>query len=206
MITTTVYIYKKQITEPYMTDILKARFLNKNEYALTYDLFLEAFDDGDKEFLDIFYGELKPDGSCTGAIKNNMIAAVFDGDKLVASAQCMLVRVRTMDSNPRYLDIPYIMAVVTTKTYRHRGCMDSVLKLIIDRLMQDGYPWCFLVPVDTAIYRHLGFTADWKISLEELKSIYSDDEGLETASAKLLNGECIDKVYVCGPAEGSSIR
>lgn len=184
-----------------MSDRLETRFLNKNEYALTYDLFMEAFDDGDKEFIDIFYGERKPDGSCTGVINNNLIAAVYDGRKLVASAQCTLVRVRTTDSNPRYLDIPYIMAVVTTKAYRHRGCMDSVLRLIIERLSQDGYPWCFLVPVDTAIYRHLGFTTDWKISLEELKSIYSDEEGLETASAKLLNGTCVDQVYVCGPAE-----
>ena len=186
-----------------MADKLEARFLNKNEYALTYDIFLEAFDDGDQEFLDMFYGERKPDGSCTGVINNNMIAAVFDEKHLVASAQCMLVRVRTKEAAPRYMDIPYIMAVVTTKSYRHRGCMDSVLKLIIERLMTEGYPWCFLVPVDTAIYRHLGFVKDSRISLEELKSIYSDDEGLETASGKLLNGDKIDEVMVCGPAKES---
>ena len=183
---------------------MEVRFLNKNEYALTYDIFLEAFDDGDKEFLDLFYGKLNEDGSCTGVINNNIIAAVFDGEKLVASAQCMAVKVMTRGDSPRYMEIPYIMAVVTTKTYRHRGCMDRMLKLIIDRLKEDNYPWCFLVPVDTAIYRHLGFTFDWKISLEELKSIYSDDEGLETASARLLNGNKIDAVKVCGPA-GSSI-
>ncbi len=186
-----------------MFDKLDTRFLNKNEYALTYDIFCEAFDDGDKEFLETFYGEMKPDGSCTGVINNNIIAAVFDGERVVASAQCMLVRAMTRDSNPRELIIPYIMAVVTTKSYRHKGCMDKVLNLIIERLMSEGYPWCFLVPVNTAIYRHLGFVTDWKISLEELKSIYSDDEGLETASARLLNGDRIDEVTVCGIAKGS---
>lgn len=186
-----------------MADKLETRFLNKNEYALTYDIFLEAFDDGDQEFLDMFYGELKPDGSCTGVINNNLIAAVLDGKRVVASAQCMMVKVKTLDSEPGEMVIPYIMAVVTTKSYRHRGCMDSVLKLIIDRLTAEGYPWCFLVPVDTAIYRHLGFETDWKISLEELKSIYSDDEGLETASGRLLNGDKIDAVRVCGPAKES---
>lgn len=185
-----------------MANELETRFLNKNEYALTYELFLEAFDDGDKEYLDAFYGELKTDGSCTGVINDNMIAAVFDGKRLVASAQCMLVSVRTCDSNPRNMDIPYIMAVATTRSYRHKGCMDRVLKLIIEKLKSEGYPWCFLVPVDTAIYRHLGFTTDWNINMEELKSIYSDDEGLETASGKLLNADKIDAVRVLGPAEG----
>ncbi len=185
-----------------MANELEARFLNVNEYGLTYDVFMEGFDDGDQEFIDLFYGERKPDGSCTGVINNNVVAAVFDGERLVASAQCMLVKVETLGDNPKTYAVPYIMAVVTTKEYRHRGCMDMMLKLIIERIKKDGYPWCFLVPVDTAIYRHLGFNTDWKISLEELESIYSDDEGLETASGRLLNGDRIDKVRVCGPAEG----
>ena len=186
-----------------MANELEARFLNRDEYGLTYDVFLEGFDDGDREFLDLFYGELKEGGSCTGVINNNIIAAVFDGEHLIASAQCMLVRVETKGDEPRSYVVPYIMAVVTTAEYRHRGCMDKMLNLIIDRIKADGYPWCFLVPVDTAIYRHLGFNTDWKISLEELKSIYSDDEGLETASGRLLNGDRIDAVRVLGPAEGT---
>lgn len=91
--------------------------------------------------------------------------------------------------------VPYIMGVCTLEQYRHQGFMDALMKLVIERLKSDGYPWCFLVAVDTAIYRHLGFTHDWKLTDEERDLLYADD-GLDTASGRLLNADSIEPVRI----------
>ena len=100
------------------------------------------------------------------------------------------------DSNSRSYPVPYILGVCTTPAYRHRGYMDTMLTAIIERLKKEGYPWCFLAPVDTAIYRHLGFDTDWGLTLREQKLLYTDDDGIEIASAKLLNADHIEPVEI----------
>ncbi len=177
----------------------KVRFLSRNEYGKTLNGFVKAFDDTlDKEFMDEFYGDISEDGSCTGAINRNIIAAVELDGQLVTSAQCLFVKVMPRDKGHEAYYVPYIMGVCTLEEYRHRGYMDQVLTLMIDKLRADGYPWCFLLPVDTAIYRHLGFDTDWQLTDEELVHIYSDGDGLYTASAKRLNADYIEPVKIIG--------
>ena len=179
----------------------KARFLNKNEYVLTKDIFVEAFNDTlDEPFMDEFYGKVRENGECSGTINNNVIAAVEEDGRIVASAQYFIVRVASKDKKSAEFKVPYIMGVCTAEDSRHRGYMDQNLRLIIDRLKKEGYPWCFLLPVDTAIYRHLGFNVDWTLTDEELIYIYADGDGLYTASAKTLNADSIEAVDILGRA------
>lgn len=91
--------------------------------------------------------------------------------------------------------VPYIMGVCTLPEYRHRGLMDRLMTLAADRLKAEGYPWCFLIAVNKDIYRHLGFTYDWKLSERECELLYADD-GLDTASGKLLNADSIGRIEV----------
>ncbi len=176
------------------------RFLDRNEYSHIRDIIIEAFGN-DEEFNELFFGRINDDGSCAGTINRDEIVAVEVDGRIVASAQYMIVKVVPKDaceggSDKAYL-VPYILCVCTTPAYRHRGYMDAMLTLIIERLKREGYPWCFLAPVDTAIYRHLGFDTDWGLTMEERRIIYADDEGLEMASAKLLNADHIEPVRIC---------
>lgn len=186
--------------------ITEAIFLNKNEYCSTRNLFTECFGN-DEEFMGEFYGVCDEAGRCTGKVDDAVIAVIKDGDMPVAMVQYILVKAVSRDAERQskavdlrarkemtdasdiYDDasiIPYIMGVCTLPEYRHRGLMDKLMKSVIDRLEQERYPWCFLIAVDRNIYRHLGFIYDWKLSEREQELLYADD-GLDTASAKLLS-------------------
>jgi len=90
------------------------------------------------------------------------------------------------------IPVRYLMAVATKKACRHRGYMDRVMELVLETLTAEGDPWCFLIAVDKAIYRHLGFDIDWRISPAEQEMLYAD-ENLTEASGKLL---CADKMRI----------
>ena len=186
--------------------ITEAIFLNKNEYGSTRRLFTECFGD-DEEFMGEFYGICDEAGRCSGKVDDAVIAVVKDGDMPVAMVQYILVKAVSKDTErqgkavdlssrkemPDASDIsederkiPYIMGVCTLPDYRHRGLMDKLMNAVTDRIEQEGYPWCFLIAVDRNIYRHLGFAYDWKLSEREQELLYAD-EGLDTASAKLLS-------------------
>ncbi|MDO5775501.1 MAG: GNAT family N-acetyltransferase [Eubacteriales bacterium] len=186
--------------------ITEAIFLNKNEYCSTRKLFTECFGD-DGEFMGEFYGVCDEVGRCSGKVDDAVIAVIKDGGRPVAMVQYILVKAVSKDEErqskavdlstrkekPDAMDIsedgrkiPYIMGVCTLPEYRHRGLMDKLMKAVIDRIEQEGYPWCFLIAVDRNIYRHLGFAYDWKLSERERELLYADD-GLDTASAKLLS-------------------
>lgn len=186
--------------------ITEAIFLNKNEYGSTRKLFTECFGD-DEEFMGEFYGVSDEAGRCSGKVDDAVIAVIKDGDMPVAMVQYILVKAVSKDTKrpgkaidlsarkemPDDSDIsgderkiPYIMGVCTLPEYRHRGLMDKLMNAVIDRIEQEGYPWCFLIAVDRKIYRHLGFAYDWKLSEREQELLYADD-GLDIASAKLLS-------------------
>ncbi len=86
--------------------------------------------------------------------------------------------------------VHYIMGVATRRDCRHRGYMDRVMELVLSTLLAEGDPWCFLIAVDKAIYRHLGFDTHWELSPEEQELLYAD-EGLTDASARRLTADRI---------------
>ena len=184
---------------------MNIRFLTANEYADTASLFTECFG-FDGEFMEEFYGSRNADGCVSGVIKDGIIAAACDGSEHRAMVQVIYKTAVPVScdseaaAGSRTIEIsgykvPYIMGVCTLPEYRHRGLMDRLMNLVIDKLKADGYPWCFLIAVDKNIYRHLGFSYDWKLSDRECELLYADD-GLDTASGRLLNADHIENVRI----------
>lgn len=183
------------------------RFLEKKEYASTIPLFTECFGD-DPEFIAEYYGSVNADGTCSGKIRNGHVAALEEGGKIASmvqiryySAELILGQEagndgssgsdRTSDTGSAgslHFQVPYLMCICTDPAKRHRGYMDRVMQFVIDQMMYEGHPWCFLIPVDKAIYTHLGFLYEWKLNEQEQEMLYAD-EGLDTALARLLNAE-----------------
>lgn len=88
-------------------------------------------------------------------------------------------------SGDRAVNVTYILCVATRKDYRRMGLMDNIMQTVFTGLMIKKEPWCFLVPVDREIYRHLGFVHDWYFNKGE-EELLDADPGLTLCSARLL--------------------
>lgn len=169
------------------------RFLEKKEYASTIPLFTECFGD-DPEFMAEYYGSVNVDGTCSGKIRNGHVAALEEDGKIVSMVQIRYYSAELIfgqgagGAGSLHFQVPYLMCICTDPAKRHRGYMDRVMQFVIDQMMYEGHPWCFLIPVDKAIYTHLGFLYEWKLNEQEQEMLYAD-EGLDTALARLLNAE-----------------
>lgn len=158
----------------------KVRFLKKEEFQKTIALFRECFGD-DEGFIKDYYGQDK----C------KRIAVMEDENGAVIS-MAHTVRRRVIYENGSEEEVSYILCVATGHAHRGKGYMHEVMCYVMNNLKQNGDTWCFLIPVDNRIYRSLGFVHDWKLSGEELDILYVDD-GLDTASAALLNKDTFEK-------------
>ena len=79
----------------------------------------------------------------------------------------------------------YIAGVCTEPSYRHRGLMDEVMGLILERLRREGENWCFLLPVDLGIYRHLGFVHDFELRDEDSLEQRFEERHIETREVEI---------------------
>ena len=161
-----------------------ARFLKKEEYGVTRALNDLCFPD------EAFSKEYYEDG---GILENRVVVKEEDG-KVVAQAHLAPRKAWYRDAGGKAyaVDVDYILCVATDPAYRHRGYMDEVMACALAKLQEEGKPWAFLIAVDKAIYRHLGFTYDWAFNLDEAELLYADD-GLTECSAKLLCAEHFEK-------------
>lgn len=153
------------------------RFLREEEYGRTRALNDLCFPD--EEFSAEYYGG--------GEVKKSRIVVKEIEGEIVSEAHAALRKIwyRHPDGTAYCEEIPYIFCVATHPEHRHRGYMDEVLGLMLERFREEGVPWTFLLPVNKAIYRHLGFVHDWVFRMEEADILYADD-GLTECSAKLL--------------------
>ncbi|MDO5139888.1 MAG: GNAT family N-acetyltransferase [Eubacteriales bacterium] len=184
------------------------RLLSKKEYSLCIPLFNECFGE-DAEFTDEYFGSVlsfsSPSAddsenedadicSCSGSVRRARIAALFEDGSIISMVHIMPKKA-ILDNYPRLTELPYIMCVCTSPRHRHKGCMDKVMNFCIELLRSEGFPLCFLVAVDRNIYRHLDFIHDIKLTPEECELLYADD-GLDTASACLLNTDIMPEIHI----------
>ncbi|MGN1350395.1 MAG: GNAT family N-acetyltransferase [Anaerovoracaceae bacterium] len=163
------------------------RFLKQNEYPHTIPLFKECFGD-DPEFLKEYYGQ-EDGGSAPllhpqGRVYRNRIAAEVDD----ASGEIRsMVHVQPMNAvYPQGKEpVSYLLCVATLPSCRGQGCMDRVMRMVMEQLRREGESWCFLVAVDKEIYRYLGFELEWTFRPEEAE-LLAADEGLTRCSAAWL--------------------
>lgn len=191
-------------------------------------MFIQCFGD-DRVYIHNLYGELDGENECTGAIKNHRICVIeneigeilsmvqtrpvkavylSEGAALSAWTDTDNSHIETKQtkekadispSNETSRDVSYILCVATRPDYRRRGLMDSLMNTVCNRLLQKKEPWCFLVPVDTEVYRHLGFTHDWYFNKGE-EQLLDADEGLLLCSAKLLSAPVFHAPDLLRPA------
>ncbi len=155
-----------------------AFFLDRKDNMYTRELYELCFPDED--FAAEYYGPM-------GEALKSRIAAVEQEGRIVSMAQ--LVRRRALYKDGSSQLAWFITGVCTHPDLRHRGLMDEVMGFVLESLRKESESWCFLMPVDLSIYRHLGFIHDFCIRDErELELLYAD-EGLDTCSACLICGD-----------------
>lgn len=148
-----------------------ARFLETYENVSCRSLFLSCFPD--EGFAAEYYGE-------GGEALRALTAAAERDGRIVSMAQLLRREAVYEDGS---MPVWYIAGVCTEPSYRHRGLMDEVMGLILERLRREGENWCFLLPVDLGIYRHLGFVHDFELRDEDSLELLYADEGLYVCSA-----------------------
>ncbi len=164
------------------------RFLEKSEFLRTVPLFEQCFGK-DPEFEAEYYG----DDAVTGTVFRGRIAVLEKDGRI-----CSMVHLKPVtahydaaaDGKLADSTVPaaYLMCIATAPDCRHRGYMDRVMDLAEETLRAEGAPWCFLVAVDKAIYRHRGYVYDWPFRDEERELLAAEDD-LTDCSAKLLCAE-----------------
>ncbi len=153
------------------------RFLKKEDYIKTRPLAELCFGNEDG-FLEDYYAP-------GGLISHGRIAVYEDAGNIRSMIHIVPM---LMTSGEQTVSSSYLLCVATDPGFRHRGYMNRIFDMILPVLKSEGDAYAFLCPVDTAIYRHLGFVHDWIFD-----PVYADlllaDDGLTICSARLLNAK-----------------
>ncbi len=125
------------------------RFISREEFPRTRDLYEQAFPEDSREFVDYYYGR-EADGN---------EAIVMDGAlEGPAGIQVMIhlnyYRLRVFGNLTR---VPYLVAVATKEGCRGQGRMGQVMQAALQELCGRGIPFTFLLPKDPAYYAGVGF-------------------------------------------------
>lgn len=107
-------------------------------------LWEEVFWEDSKEFTDYYFREKAHRNHGYVLRKGQETAAM-----LYLSPYPMMIRVGDFFS---CREINYIVGVATKAEYRHRGCMDRLLKEALQDMYTKGHPFTFLMPADPEIY------------------------------------------------------
>ncbi len=168
---------------------MTVRYLEQEEFRETFPLALACF--GDEEFLMEYYA---------GPVYGNRVAVLEKEGRPVSMVQ---LRPFLAAYGEETCPVHYILFVCTLPEERHKGHMDRLMEFVLEDLKKDGEAFAFLVAVDKAIYRHLGFVYDWPFREEEQYLLFADD-GLTDCSAKLLCGKCFTAPDRLLPASGAA--
>ena len=114
------------------------------EKTLTRPLYEQAFEDP-KPFVDYYYGE-----KC----RDNRMFAILEGSKPLSMVHLNPFRVSICGK-----EYPgdFLVAVATDENCRHQGLMTAVLEEAYRAMEAEEIPFCWLIPVDPAIYAWMGF-------------------------------------------------
>lgn len=124
----------------------------------TKALYEEVFPDDKGPFSDWYYEDRCSD---------NIIVCRKENGEAVAMSHLNPFTVG--GKNGQTAEIYYIYAVATKKEYRHKGYMTEVLKKCFEILRDKGTPFCFLIPVEEALYLPFGFHTVSKFTFERIR-------------------------------------
>ncbi|MBR0173322.1 MAG: GNAT family N-acetyltransferase [Lachnospiraceae bacterium] len=110
----------------------------------TRPLYEQAFDDP-PAFVDYYYREKMKDSTVITLEEENGVLSMLHLNPYTVSVRGTCV--------PSY----YVVAVATDRLHRRKGYMTRVLDAAFAEMERERVPFCFLLPVDEAIYLPSGF-------------------------------------------------
>ena len=131
------------------------------EKEQTRALYEQTFEDP-KIFVDYYYQE-----KC----KDNLVFVKEEGGQILAMLHLNPYTVSVCGKKVKSF---YIFAVATDSHHRHEGHMTELLCASFSYMKEEKIPFCFLLPVDAAIYEWIGFFVLCDLMRER------DDSGLPT--------------------------
>lgn len=120
-------------------------YLASEEKGLSRPLYEEVFPEDSQRFVDFYY-EYKT--------RDNEILVLKDKDTIVSMLHLNPYR---MIVNGYEVCSKYIVAVATRKAYRHKGCMEALLKRALHDTASQRIPFVFLMPASEKIYAPYDF-------------------------------------------------
>lgn len=145
------------------------RWLSPEENAATAPLYMEVFDQEPQEIEDIYAFLVK---------KNRILAEEAEG----AFVSMLQIVPRPVLWCGRQEILPYIFAVATKSSFRHRGLMKRLMEACLRTLADHGVSMVHLVPAAEHLYEKFGFSyiAD---------TVVFPDEGTRKEEQRVLLGE-----------------
>lgn len=122
------------------------RYLKQEEKSESRGLWEKVFSEDSKSFLDYYYSD---------RVRKNKILTAWDGEQVTAMLHRNPYEVVVKD---RIWKVDYIAGVATDPDYRHQGYMKRLLTRCFLDMYVERMGFCFLVPVDPAIYHPFDFT------------------------------------------------
>ena len=122
------------------------RYLKQEEKSESRELWEKVFSEDSKSFLDYYYSD---------RVRKNKILTAWNEEKVTAMLHRNPYEVVVKD---RIWKVDYIAGVATDPDYRHQGYMKRLLTRCFLDMYVERMGFCFLVPVDPAIYHPFDFT------------------------------------------------
>ena len=131
---------------------------NIEEKQETRPLYEEVFPEDKGEFLDYYYED---------RCRDNVIIDIKRENAVIAMAHFNPFTMETRDG--RTFPVMYIYAVSTKKAERHKGYMRRILIEGFRIMTKKGISFCYLIPVDEAIYKPFGFETIGAFTKERIR-------------------------------------
>ena len=126
-------------------------YLAQDDKEETMRLYRSCFPEDSEGFTGWYYRE---------KIKNNRILVRKDSGLIVSMTHLNPYRVVLPDAEA---DADYLCAVATEENRRHQGHYRAMFEKLLNDQHEEGKPFTWLVPVDSAIYEPLGFALVGKV-------------------------------------------
>ena len=126
-------------------------YLSQEDKEETLRLYRSAFPEDSEGFSSWYYRE---------KVKNNRILVRKDSGLIVSMVHLNPYRVILPEAEA---GVDYLCAVATEENRRHEGHYRAMFRKLLSDQHEEGKPFTWLVPVDSAIYEPLGFETVGKV-------------------------------------------
>lgn len=100
------------------------------------------------------------------------------------SASMLHLNPYQININGKEITLYYIVGVCTSKEYRKRGYMDTLLKKSLDFMYNNKFPFTYLMPASEKIYKPYGFTGIYPVSTCDIN--ITDIRGKSSGSTDII--------------------